>query len=169
MPNTSNSGSAIAQPDAFQTWLTGQDFSRDEEHNRDLQFLICNTIDTDELPNANGQAAEFLNKLDAALRSAPTEGVAAAAQRVRDAISEIDRELVREYFQTSRMGYEHFRELADGTVLVVTGMGMWFQQQDPAAIARFHGLVAQEREIVQRNLQALPENAAADLEHALMA
>lgn len=152
MPNTSNSGSAVSQPDDFQHWLKGQDYSQDEEHNRRLQSLICNTIDNDELPNANGQAAAFLARLDAALRSAPTDGVA-AAQRVKAAISEIDSQVVREYFQTSRMGYEHFRELTDGTVLVVTGMGMWFHQKDPAVIARFHGLVAQEREIVQRNLE----------------
>ena len=49
------------------------------------------------------------------------------------------------------MMYARFREMPDGTVLVVSDHGLWFHQNDPEVVQRFHQMVEQERKYIADN------------------
>ena len=136
-----------------QQWLFQQPYREEEPpdsaHNQGLDFLMRNSILMKEMPNANGQAAQYLKQLAEAMASAQRDGITAAAQRMKDIIAAIEADTVKTYLNTSRMMWAHFRQLPDETLLVVSDHGDWFQQQDPEVVEHFHQLVKEEKELLE--------------------
>ncbi len=113
--------------------------------------LIANTVDFAEFENSSGQARQFLEQIADAITLAHDQGIQQAHERIQQIIKDIQALCVKEYFHSSRMMYARFREMPDGTVLVVSDHGLWFHQNDPEVVQRFHQMVEQERKYIADN------------------